>query len=57
MGEECGNCLFVHYACADVLFQYDYELFLAGGGNGICAERNDYGEGEGNREYRSNGSL
>ena len=42
---KCGNYLFVHYACFNIFFQYNYELFLTGGGDGVCAKRNDYGEG------------
>ena len=50
MGEERSNYILNDYVAADVLFQYDYELFPAGSGNAVCTDRNDHGKGAWNRQ-------
>ena len=50
MGEERSNHILNDHVAVDVLFQHDYELFPAGGGNTVCADRNDHGKGARNRQ-------
>ena len=57
MGEECGDYLFDHHAVADIFFQYHYELFAAGGGDGVRAERLHYRKSQGNGDNRGDGPL